>query len=162
MKTASLTEIKKELKTLSEPELLELCLKMARFKKESKEYLTYLIFESLDEESFVESVKAFIEDEFENINNQNFYLVRKSVRKILKNLKKFIRFSKLKETEAKLLLHFCRKLQELSPSIRRNTTLLNTYWKQLELAEKAIDKLHPDLQFDFNEEVEDLNSFVTY
>jgi membrane-anchored protein YejM (alkaline phosphatase superfamily) len=159
LKTATLTEIKKELKTLSEPELLELCLKLARFKKESKEYLTYLIFESSDEEGFIESVKSFIEEEFENINNHNFYLIRKSVRKILKNLKKFIRFSKLKATEAHLLLHFCDQLQQLRPSIKRNTTLVNTYWRQLELAEKAIEKLHEDLQFDFKEEVERLNNF---
>lgn len=159
MKSATLTEIKKELKTLSEPELLEVCLKLARFKKESKEYLNYLIFESSDEEAYIENVKQYVEDEFETINQLNFYYVRKSIRKILKNLKKFIRFSKLKATEAHLLLHFCEQLQKIRPSIKRNTTLLNTYWRQLELAEKAIEKLHEDLQFDFKEEVERLNNF---
>jgi membrane-anchored protein YejM (alkaline phosphatase superfamily) len=159
LKSATLTEIKKELKTLSEPELLEVCLKLARFKKESKEYLNYLIFESSDEEAYIENVKQYVEDEFETINQLNFYYVRKSIRKILKNLKKFIRFSKLKATEAHLLLHFCEQLQKIRPSIKRNTTLLNTYWRQLELAEKAIEKLHEDLQFDFKEEVERLNNF---
>lgn len=159
MKSATLTEIKKELKTLSEPELLEVCLKLARFKKESKEYLNYLIFESSDVEAYIENVKQYVEDEFETINQLNFYYVRKSIRKILKNLKKFIRFSKLKATEAHLLLHFCEQLQKIRPSIKRNTTLLNTYWRQLELAEKAIEKLHEDLQFDFKEEVERLNNF---
>ena len=159
MKSATLTEIKKELKTLSEPELLEVCLKLARFKKESKEYLNYLIFESSDVEAYIENVKQYVADEFETINQLNFYYVRKSIRKILKNLKKFIRFSKLKATEAHLLLHFCEQLQKIRPSIKRNTTLLNTYWRQLELAEKAIEKLHEDLQFDFKEEVERLNNF---
>ena len=49
MKPATITEIKKELKFRSQEQLIEYCLTMARFKLESKELLTYLVFESENE-----------------------------------------------------------------------------------------------------------------
>ena len=106
MKTATITELKRELKTKSTPELLELCLKLSRFKKETKEYLTYLIFESEDEKEYTENVKTFITEEFLDMNTGTYYFMRKTVRKILKSVKKFVRFSKKKETELELLMHF--------------------------------------------------------
>ena len=51
MKTASLKEIKTELENVSPALLLELCLKVTKFKKENKELLTYLLFEEHDEKS---------------------------------------------------------------------------------------------------------------
>ena len=36
---------------------------------------------------------------FEGINTDSYYYIRKSVRKILSQIKKFIRYSKKKETE---------------------------------------------------------------
>ena len=44
----------------------------------------------------------------------------------------------------------------MKPSYKRNTVLTNTYNKQLELAEKAIAKLHEDLQYDYNLMIEAL------
>ena len=86
------------------------------------------------------------------------YLVKKSVRKILRQVKRFIRYSKKKETEAELLIYFCKELGEMKPSYKRNTVLTNTYNKQLELAQKAIAKIHEDLQYDFNLMIEELES----
>ena len=48
MKAASISEIKTELKGLPPAQLTELCLRLARFKKENKELLTYLLFEAND------------------------------------------------------------------------------------------------------------------
>ena len=45
----------------------------------------------------------------------------------------------------------------MKPSYKRNTVLTNTYNKQLELAQKAIAKVHEDLQYDYNLMIEDLN-----
>ena len=71
MKAATLHELKQELTHLPAKELLELCLRLGRFKKENKELLTYLIFESHDERSFIENVKAHIDSEFEVIPKDN-------------------------------------------------------------------------------------------
>ncbi|PIA81981.1 hypothetical protein BFR04_11790 [Gaetbulibacter sp. 4G1] len=156
MKAVSLKEIKQELNTLSTAETQELCLRLSRFKKENKELLTYLLFESHNESGYIESVKHYVDDEFEVINIKSYFYIRKSVRKILKNIKKYVRYSQKKETEVELLLYFCQKLKDFSPSIKYSTQLQNTYNRQILLAKKIIATLHEDLQYDYNLMLEDL------
>lgn len=156
MKSATLKELKTELNHRSQSELLDLCLRLSRFKKENKELLTYLLFEASDENRYIESVKEYIDEQFEEVNTKSYYFIRKSVRKILTNTKKFIRYSKLKETEVELLLYFCGKLKEFKPSIKRSTRLMNVYNRQLALAEKAISTMHEDLQYDYKLEIDRL------
>lgn len=156
MKAVNLPEIKKELNTFSSAELQQLCLRLARFKKENKELLTYLLFESHSESGYIETVKHFIDNEFQLINTNNFYYIKKSIRKILRNVKKFIRYSQQKETEVELLLYFCEKLRNYKPSIKASVQLQNMYNRQLLLAKKTISKLHEDLQYDYNLIVEEL------
>ena len=156
MKAASLKEIKTELNHRSTQELLELCLRLSKFKKENKELLTYLLFESDDEEAFIQSIKTKVDVDFENINTKTFYLIKKSVRKILRELKKFIRYSQNKETEVEILLYFCEKLKDFKPSIKRNTTLTNLYSRQIDYISKKIKNLHEDLQYDYELELKEL------
>jgi len=160
MKPATITELKKELKFRSQEQLIEYCMAMARFKLESKELLTYLVFESEDESAYIESVKTYMDNTFKEISTTNFYYIKKSVRKILRQTKRFIRYSKKKETEAELLIYFCKVLGGLKPSIDRNTVLTNMYNKQLELAQKAIVKVHEDLQYDYNLMIEELEDGI--
>ena len=156
MKAASLKEIKTELNHRSSQELLALCLRLSKFKKENKELLTYLLFESGDEENFIRGIKEKVDLDFEAINTKTFFYIKKSVRKILRELKKYIRYSQNKETEVELLLYFCEKLKDFRPSIKRNTTLTNLYNRQLEFISKKIKALHEDLQNDYGLELENL------
>lgn len=156
MKSASLKEIKQELQHRSQSELLELCLRLGRFKKENKELLTYLLFEANDETRYIESVKEYMDVEFESINTKSYFFIRKSMRKILTNTKKFIRYSKQKETEVELLLYYCKKLKVFHPSIKRSVRLLNIYNRQLALINKTVATLHEDLQYDFQREIDKL------
>ncbi len=156
MKALALPEIKKELKTLSSQEIEALCLRLARFKKENKELLTYLLFESHNESGYIETVKNYMDDEFELINTNSYFYIRKSVRKILRNVKKFIRYSQKKETEVELLLYFCKKLKGFKPSMKRSTQLYNMYNRQIVLVKKTVAKLHEDLQYDYNLMLEEL------
>lgn len=158
MKAASVKEIKDELKTRSPEELLELCLRLSRFKKENKELLTYLLFESYDELAFIESVKHYTDEQFEEVNRKSYYYIRKSLRKILSTTKKYIRYSQKKETEVDLLIYFCLKLKNFKPSINRSAALQNMYIKQIELIKKTLKQLHEDLQFDYEEEMNELLS----
>lgn len=158
MKTATVNQLKKELSYRSPVELLVICLRLSKFKKENKELLTYLLFESIDEAGYIESVKNEIDLEFDAINTSNYYFIKKSVRKILRSIKKYSRYSQKKETEAELLIHFCSKLKAFKPSITRNATLLNLYERQLALVEKIISTLHEDLQYDYRLELENLDS----
>ncbi|WP_299391876.1 hypothetical protein [uncultured Gelidibacter sp.] len=156
MKAVSVVTIKKELKHRSSEELLELCLRLSKFKKENKELLTYLLFESHDETGYIETVKAEIDEQFEAINTNSYFYIKKSVRKILRNIKKYARYSLKKETEVELLLHFCAVLKDFKPSIKNNLTLTNIYERQIALIKKIVSTLHEDLQYDYTMKLEEL------
>ena len=156
MKSVTLKELSQELTYRTPKELRDLCLRLARFKKENKELLTYLLFESADELAFVQSVKKELDEEFEQINRTSYFYIRKSVRKILKNTRKYIRYSKKKETEVEFLLYFCARLKSLSPPIQRNASLMNLYNRQIDTVIKKISGLHEDLQYDYSLELSEL------
>lgn len=158
MKPATVAQLKKELKFRSSDELEVLCLRLARFKKENKELLTYLLFELDNEEAYVTQVKEHIELKFSEINTASFYYVKKSIRKILRETKKYIRYSSVKETEVELLLFFCETLRDFRPSIRQSTAMVNLYERQLALSEKKISTLHEDLQYDYSLELNELRN----
>ena len=99
MKAVTVKEIGQELLNLTPKELRDLCLRLARSKKENKELLTYLLFESLDEASYVESVKKEIDLKFEQVNRKSYYFIKKGLRRILLNTGKYARYSHNKKTE---------------------------------------------------------------
>ncbi|CAI8428649.1 MAG: Uncharacterised protein [Flavobacterium sp. SCGC AAA160-P02] len=156
MKALTLKKIKDELEYRSSKDLVELCLQLAKFKKENKELLTYLLFEAHNEEMYVESVKEYMDTLFEKMNTKSFFYIRKTVRKILKITKKYIRYSKKKETETQLLLHFCDQLKKIRPSISKSPRLQNMYDRQIVMITKAIQTLHEDLQYEYQLELDDL------
>jgi hypothetical protein len=149
MKSASIRELKKELEDRTPKEVLELCLRLARFKKENKELLTYLLFESSDEEAYIEGVKELLDERFENVNRKSPYFVKKSIRAILSLNRKYIRYSGKKETEVELILYFCSKMKDFRPSVFSNRKLDALYNRLLEQGRDRIRKLHPDLQYDY-------------
>ena len=156
MKAVTIKQLKDELSHKSATDLKELCLQLARFKKENKELLTYLLFESHDEEKYIQTIKEEVDAQFEEINTKSFFYIRKGSRKILTAIKKHIRYSKKKETEADLLLYFCKKLKNFSPSIHRSTRLQSIFDTQIRMIKRVIEKLHEDLQYDFQLELDEL------
>ena len=156
MKPVTIKKIKDELHYKSSQELIELCLKLSKFKKENKELLSYLLFDVEDEATYIYNVNEYSTLLFGDINTKSFFYIRKSVRKILKLTKKYIRYSKKKETEVELLLHFCKELKKVSPSISKSPRLLNVYNRQIILIKKAIATLHEDLQYDYQLEFDQL------
>ena len=107
MKAASVKELKDELNHRSPQELLEICLRLSKFKKENKELLTYLLFDSFDEAGYTEKVKQELEEQIDSINQTNNSYIKKSDRKILRTLKRYARYSSRIETEVELLIYFC-------------------------------------------------------
>ena len=156
MKAVTVKELKTELSHYSQKDLMELCLRLSKFKKENKELLTYLLFESSNEEGYIESIKLEIDEQFELVNTKTYYFIKKSVRKILRNIKTAIRYSKNKETEVELLLYFCKKLSTFKPSIHKNTVLKNLFDREIASIEKKLLLLHEDLQYDYEQELEKL------
>jgi hypothetical protein len=149
MKASSLKDIKADLKNSSKEELLELISRLIRFKKDNKELITYLLYESDNDFLFIESCKMEMEEAFAQINRTSFFFVRKGIRKILSNTKKNIRYALKKNVEIELLLHFCKLLIEFRPKINRNKVLMNTLETQIRMIRKAISTMNEDLQHDY-------------
>lgn len=156
MKAASLSEIKAELKALSHAQLLDLCLHLAKYKKDNKELLSYLMFEASDEAVYIKNTKDLIAEQFEDINKTNLYFAKKSIRKILRLTSKYIKYSGSKQTEVELLLFFCKQVKTSGVSMQASTALTNIYERQLQKIEKALDTLHEDLQYDYKEDLASL------
>lgn len=156
MKIESIVTIKKELQHLPKEDLLELCLRLGKFKKENKALLTYLLFEEHDEDGYVTSVKTSLDELFDGINTDSYFYMKKTIRKILRQIRVYSRYSNKKSTEVELLLYFCEQLNELKPSIHRNKTLSNLYQRQILALKKKISVLHEDLQYDYNLQLEAL------
>lgn len=157
MKTASIQELKQELQSVSHSRLLELTLRLARFKKENKELLTYLLFESHDEEAYISSVKTLMDEGFDELPKANAYLSKKSLRKTLRITNKYIKYAGSKQVEVALLIYFCQRMKETIPNIPRSTVLHNLYLAQIKKINTALKGLHEDLQYDY---VKDLDGLV--
>jgi hypothetical protein len=123
-------------------------LKLARSKKENKELLTFLLFESNDITSYIDGVKIEMEASFLDINVSHVYFAKKTIRKVLRITNKYIRFSGSKQAEAELLIHFCKLVKDSGIKIDKNPALKNLYQNQLKKIEKAMDSLHEDMQYD--------------
>jgi len=149
MKTASLKEIKTELETLPEAELLKLCTRLARFKKENKELLTYLLFEAGNEPGYVQAVNNLLTEMFTTVNTKNLYLAKKTLRKIVRTANRYIKYSDAETTEPDILIFVCEKIMELDINLKKNTALLNLYLGLIKKIKKAVGEMHEDMQYDY-------------
>ncbi|MEP0985709.1 hypothetical protein [Ekhidna sp.] len=156
MKAASLAEIKRELKHRNPEEVLAICLRLGRFKKDNKELLTYLLFEAGDEQSYIKLLKEDIDDLMDEINTNHLYYVKKGLQKIVRSLNKSLRYSGQKQTEVEVRLYFCQQIKASGIAISRHNTINNLYHREIKRIEKALSSLHEDLQADYRFELEQL------
>jgi hypothetical protein len=153
MRSASVHELKQELLNMPAAELTELCLRLAKYKKENKELLTYLLFEAHDEEGFVRSVKKEIDSAFAQINHSNLYYVKKTLRKILRIINKHLRYTGSAQITVELLIYFCQSIKETGIPIQKNPIIANLYKGQVQKINKTLLGLHEDLQHDYARDV---------
>ncbi len=156
MKAASITEIQKELVLLEPKKVQELCMRLVKYKKENKEFLSYLLFEAHDEKAYIKSVKDLVDEGFESINRKTSYLTKKSLRKILRSITKFIKYSGDNQTELELRIYFCSKVRIAGISLNESVLIHNLYYRELEKAKTVLSKLHEDLQYDYKQELDKL------
>lgn len=157
MKVSSISTLRKELATLPNSDVLDICMKLVKNKKENKELLSYLLFDANSELEYIRNIKEEINLQFAEINLSHLYFAKKSIRKILKTTTKYIRYSGHKQTEVELLIHFCTKLKKSGISIKSSNSLSNLYLNQVRKIRAAISTLHEDLQHDYMEEIAELN-----
>lgn len=151
MKTEKLSDIKKELQHLESAQLAVICLRLARYKKENKELLAYLLFEADDALAFAETYKTDMGLQFSQMPYQQSAAI-KHLRKILRLVTKYIRFTGSKQVEVELLMAFAKNYLEYVHFRSASRALILIHLKQLDKVKKAIVKLHEDLQFDYGQE----------
>jgi hypothetical protein len=156
MKPASLNDIKQKLKETDKKDLLEICQRLARFKKENKELLTYLLFEEDDLPGYIKSVKEEIDEGFQQINTSNVYFAKKTIRKVLRIANKHIRYTGSKTAEVEILLHYLTDFRGMNLSWQKSTALSNLYKAQLKKIEAALATMHEDLQYDYRRQFDRL------
>jgi hypothetical protein len=158
MKAAATTEIKQALKPLSQAKLVELCLRLARFKKENKELLSFLLFEADDLQAYIEGVEEEVRLLFLEINSSHLYYAKKSLSKILRIINKHVRYTGSRVAEVELLLFFCQQLQQSGIAYRKSAALKKMYESRLQKIKAAIGLLHPDLQYDYLKQLDAVQS----
>jgi len=155
MKASSISELKKELHELPAKQLVELCLHLAKYKKDNKEFLDYLLFQAHDKPSFVSAVKTEIDGHFEELKTQaNLYYVKKSLRKLLRLITKYCKYIGDKALAADLHIYFCQKMKASGIHYHKSQLLINMYEQQLKKINTLISSLHEDLQQDYLNDLE--------
>ena len=156
MKAARISELKKELAKLDHDDLFDVCVRLAKFKVESKELLTYLLMKADDEIGYAHELC----DEIDVNLNAPGRIHKKTLRKIVRWMDKSLRFSGDKETELQVRIHFCRRIQDKRIRFGGCRVSENMYATQLRKIDKAIEKVHPDLQFDYNQQLSEITTPV--
>ncbi|WP_317045332.1 hypothetical protein [Formosa algae] len=77
MKAATVRQLKTELQEQTQAELIEICLRLSKFKKENKELLTYLLVESYNESEYINQIKIEMSEQFKTINTNSFHYIKK-------------------------------------------------------------------------------------
>ncbi len=160
MKSGSIHEIRKELAELQPSQLIELCLLLARYKKDNKEFLDYLLFQAHDKNGFATAVRNEIDELYRAIDHgNNLYYIKKSLRKILRFVNKYCKYVNNKALEAELHIYFTKQLKDSGIKFYNSRVLLNLYEGEIKKIEVLVKSLHEDLQIDYDE---DLNYLKVY
>lgn len=149
MTFASIAEIKKELQQTDADVIQSLCLRLAKYKKENKELLGYLLFESQNEASYVRQIKEEIDVQFGELKGRNLYIVKKMLRKTLRYANRHIKYSNQDETDLELRIYFCEKVKAAKIPMDSSPALFNLYQGQLKKINSVLTKLPEDLQSDY-------------
>lgn len=155
MKSATVNELRKELKD-SDPDVVrDLCLRLIKYKKENKELATYALFEAHDEQAYVKNVTREIEEFFNDIpRGGNAYYIKKTLRKILRFANRQIKYSGNKVSELEIRIFFCEQMIEARVPRNEGTVIGNLYDQQLKKITSIVDNLEEDLQADYQIQIE--------
>jgi hypothetical protein len=156
MSPASIDDIKKELQQLPPKKILDLLLKLGRFKKENKELLTYLLFEQQDEMGYTQSIKIEIDEQMAVIGTIPAGLAKKVLRKIQRQITKQNKYMASKPAAVELHLHFARRLKELEENRYGKLSPEKVFVQQAAKVEKLLPLLTEDLRHDYEKQVKDL------
>lgn len=156
LKPAGVRDIKKELLHKDRESLEEVCMRLAKFKKENKELITYLLFWSNDEREFLREVQITIAEMMGEVNIKSVFYAKKTIRKVVRQMNRYIRYSGVKTTEIEARLFFCKEMKSLPMDWQWSKVMTNIYEGQLKNIKSAMQKVHEDLQRDYERDLEEL------
>jgi quinol monooxygenase YgiN len=158
MEIPSLAQLKKELAFLSEKELIELLAELAKFSRDNKAFLYFKLFENTQPNLYLNTVKEELEEAFQTANTKHYHLAKKSAQSIRRKLNKALKLSKNKADQAELILYYSEKLKDYGYLKFKHPVITNIFQMQLQKAEKLIEKLDEDLQYDLGVILDNLRS----
>jgi len=153
MKPEKLSDLKKELAGLSVQQLMDICLRLAKYKKDNKELLTYLLFDATDPMEYAERVKSFLLEDFKGMQ-KHYYYSTKSMRKIIRLINRYAKYTGSREVETELAIWFCINFLKYADLRTSHKPLQSLLTRQFDKIIKLLPKLHEDLQFDYQKEFE--------
>ncbi len=159
MNPAKLNDLKKELLNLDSKALVEICLRVAKYKKENKELVNYLLFNAEEPLEYAELVKSSLLEEFENLSKHYYYSI-KSLRKVLRAMNRHIKYTGSKEVEIEITIWFCDNFLRYADTKSGQKPLRAIFVRQMERISKVLPKLHEDLQFDYQIELDKLQEIA--
>lgn len=155
MKPEKLINIKKELLNYSVIELTDICVRLAKYKKENKELLQYLLFDANDPLEYADQIKVLLLEDFISMQ-KHYYYSAKSLRKIIRLINRYAKYTASKQVEIELALWFCNNYLVYADLRSSHKPLQSLLLRQFEKINKLLPKLHEDLQFDYRQEFETL------
>jgi len=156
MKFPSLAQLKKELNHLDNNELQVLMVDLAKFSRENKAYLFFKLNQLEQPNLYVEMVQEELESDFQNARSDHYYYAKKSAQKIRRKMNKLLKLTKDKAQQIDVILYFCLRLKEEGFLDHRSSVLDNLYQVQIRKAQKLVESLHPDLQYDYDLKFDEL------
>lgn len=158
MKVASAQEIRKTLLNMEPREITDVVMRMLRYKKDNKELASYLLYNSSDEQAFVDEITEEINASFAELKYEGAYKYTKQIRKIIRLANKPIRYSGLPSTQVEVLLCILENLKPILSGKHGSNVLSGIYMRQVDIVAKAMDKLHEDIRYDYVKQFERLRN----
>ncbi len=144
----SLASLKKELSGLERSELISICARLARHKKENKELLAYLLLDADDPLHYAEKMKPKLDEPFDEPYH-SAWTFSKRLRKALRLITKYQRFTGSARGEAELLIYFLQKFQGDWRHELKYQAIQNIVYRCLVKLETLIDKVEEDYRSDY-------------
>ncbi|MFZ1748931.1 MAG: hypothetical protein WAU01_02015 [Saprospiraceae bacterium] len=159
MKSATLHQIKKELEKQAPAKLLELFVKLIKHKTENKELISYLLFDEDQLADYIYDLKGDISEMLGDMLRLPPYQAKRTLRKTLRFITRYSKYTGAKETEVELLIYVCQWLLDHQLHKHHSKVIPSIYFKQLEKIEKLSSTVHEDLKHDYLNTVKALRGF---
>jgi hypothetical protein len=125
---------------------------------DNKKFLFFKLYERDNPRLFIGMVQEELTTEFENANTNRYDFAKKSAQSIRRKLNKFLKISKDKAAQIELTVYFCRMLLQYGYLKFQHPVIDNLYKVQVGKIDRLISGLHEDLQYDFQESLDELKT----